>query len=219
MFRASTNSTYLGVRICNLKNYIFAPDLLEICVIDSDGSWTIFMVGMGPRHGAPANARLHAWRPWMPPIPGHVVGPGRVGPGQQKARLQKLLPRPGPAWPDCRASFFCLGLAHRAKILLGRVIINFTFFPAQTWPVTPIGPLIPAQAWPDSMLWPDGPGHFQAGSGQADRAGLPMPSYIAASPDTIPSVCVMVRSHEDINSHRVTFKTSHEDVGPEGQAC
>jgi hypothetical protein len=30
-------------------------------------------------------------------IPGHVVGPGRVGPGQQKARLQNLLPRPGLA--------------------------------------------------------------------------------------------------------------------------
>jgi hypothetical protein len=27
------------------------------------------------------------------------------------------------------------------------------------------------------MLWPDGPGHFRAGSGRAGRAGLPMPSY------------------------------------------
>jgi hypothetical protein len=30
-------------------------------------------------------------------IPGHVFGPGRAGPGRQKARLKNLLPRPGPA--------------------------------------------------------------------------------------------------------------------------
>jgi hypothetical protein len=30
-------------------------------------------------------------------IPGHFLGPGRVGPGQRKARCKKSLPRPGPA--------------------------------------------------------------------------------------------------------------------------
>jgi hypothetical protein len=30
-------------------------------------------------------------------IPGHPLGPGRVGPGQDKARNWKWLPRPGPA--------------------------------------------------------------------------------------------------------------------------
>jgi hypothetical protein len=30
-------------------------------------------------------------------IPGHILGPGRVGPGQGKARHRKWRPRPGPA--------------------------------------------------------------------------------------------------------------------------
>jgi hypothetical protein len=48
-------------------------------------------------------------------IPGHVVGPGRVGLAKSPTPKSATQARPG-----CRASFFCLSQARRAKIVSGR---------------------------------------------------------------------------------------------------
>jgi hypothetical protein len=107
------------------------------------------------------------------------AGPGRAGPRKSPTQYSAAQARPGPTiGPQISAQARPVGLKnHRAVGPSGRAFSKSSFFPTQARPVTLVGPKYPAQARPDSMLWPDGPGHFRAGSGRADRAGLPMPSY------------------------------------------
>jgi hypothetical protein len=107
------------------------------------------------------------------------AGPGRAGPRKSPTQYSAAQARPGPTiGPQISAQARPVGLKnHRAVGPSGWAFSKSSFFPTQARPVTLVGPKYPAQARPDSMLWPDGPGHFRAGSGRAGRAGLPMPSY------------------------------------------
>jgi hypothetical protein len=106
------------------------------------------------------------------------AGPGRAGPRKSLTQYFVAQARPGPTvGPQIPAQAQPVGLKnHRAVGLSGRACSNSSFFPAQAWPVTPIGPKNLAQARTDSMLWPDGPGHFRAGP---VGPGCPCPAICA----------------------------------------
>jgi hypothetical protein len=105
------------------------------------------------------------------------VGPGWAGSGRAKKKLDSVFCGPGLARPDYRLQITAqarpVGI-NKPSGRRARPSVNHHFFPTQARPVTLVGPKNPAQARLDSMLWPDGSGHFWAGPGQA---GLPMHSY------------------------------------------
>jgi hypothetical protein len=100
-----------------------------------------------------------------------------AGPGQEKARLNFLLPRPSPARPGCRAVFSYPGPAHRAKISSGRRAgpsVNSYFSQPKPSPVLLSGHKILPRPSPRTCFGPTGRAIF----GLGHRAGLPMPRYI-----------------------------------------
>jgi hypothetical protein len=106
--------------------------------------------------------------------PGHVVGPGRVGPGQQKPDSKNCCP--DPARPDSRAVFSCPGPARRAKISSGRAFPKSTKSSSPARLVNRARFLCPGPARWAKIRGQAGPFLGRAGSGR--RAGLPMLRFI-----------------------------------------
>jgi hypothetical protein len=110
-------------------------------------------------------------------IPGHVIGPGWVGPGQQKARLQNLLPRPGPAWLSGLIFLSKPGPSGQNSVgPSGRragpsLILRFSL--PKPGPLLLSGLKFLPRPSLIACFGPTG----RPFSGRAGRAGLPMPSY------------------------------------------
>jgi hypothetical protein len=87
---------------------------------------------------------------------------------------------PGPARPDCRASFFCPSPARRAKILSGHQAgpsLILCFFLPKPGPLLLLGRKFLPRPGPTACFGPTGWAIFGPG-----QAGLPMPRYTLSRP-------------------------------------